>query len=459
MSTIFGVKLPQTVQPRSLSFQLLFSAAIILSAFFALVAFVLEQGFRSSTEQALKQKLQVHIYSLLSVAELSNEGRMKMPESLREPRLSNLGSGLYASIHYADNVLAWRSLSTIGVDLSYSFTLKPGESIFRKQDGRYIINYAVIWENEIGIERYFVFSAAEDGSIVTRQVESFKVTVRTWLLLIGVLLVSIQFLLLHWSLKPLRTIATDLEAIEAGKKNRLDGVYPSELSGLARNLNALIASERAHLERYRNTLSDLAHSLKTPLAILRGCNESQIVNKATVAEQISRMNEIVEYQLQKAAAKGDKNISSQSDIIHIVNRVISSLNKVYQDKQINFILDNLDGAYLVYCEQGDVYEIVGNLLDNAAKWCENTISIQLEQFVSASDSEFSCLLIIEDDGPGIPANKLNQIFLRGVRADENIQGHGIGLAVVNELITLLGGKLQASRSEKLGGLKWLVYLP
>ena len=447
------------VKIHSLSFRLLISAGFILTAFFALVAFVLEQGFRESAEQALKEKLQIYIYSLMSAAELTTSGELNMPDSLREPRFSNPGSGLYAAINQTDNMLIWRSLSAIGIDLSPTSQLKPGESAFVKDSmGRFVLHYAVIWENEAGLEQYYVFTVAEDELFISNQVERFRVTLRTWLFFIGLLLVLIQFLVLHWSLKPLRIIVKDLEAIESGNKERLDGEYPSELTGLAGNLNALISSERAHLERYRNTLADLAHSLKTPLAILRGCIETSLVNKETAAEQISRMNEIVEYQLQKAAAKGQKNLTGKANIALIVEKIIASLNKVYADKHIVFSFEQKD-ICLVYCEQGDIYEIAGNLLDNAAKWCKKNVKVCLVKLDKEKNAKFSMLLQIEDDGPGIPEEKLNEILQRGVRADENIQGHGIGMAVVNELIELLGGDLEAGKSDALGGMKWRVYLP
>ncbi len=442
----------------SLSFRLLISAGFILTAFFALVAFVLEQGFRDSTEQALKENLKVHIYSLLSVAELTDSGRLRMPESLREPRFSNLGSGLYATIHQTGGGLIWRSLSAIGVDLSSFHQLKPGELVFSKnKKGRFVLNYAVIWENKAGLERYYTFSVAEDELFVKNQVDSFRATLRTWLFLIGILLVLIQFLVLNWSLKPLRVIVSDLESIEAGKMSRLKGQYPTELAGLAGTLNTLISSERAHLERYRNTLADLAHSLKTPLAILRGCLEQSLVNKNIVAEQISRMNAIVEYQLQKAAAKGQKKLTGKINASNIIEKIVLSLMKVYAEKNIVYSFEN--NNCLIYCEEGDIYEIAGNLLDNASKWCTKQVIVSLIELEKQSVAEFSYILQIEDDGPGIPSDKLEGILQRGVRADEQIQGHGIGMAVVNELTNLLGGKLVAGNSKLLGGMKWQVYLP
>jgi two-component system sensor histidine kinase PhoQ len=447
------------VKTNSLSFRLLISAGFVLTAFFALVAFVLEQGFRESAEQALKEKLQVHIYSLLSVAELTEKLELSMPDALREPRFSNPGSGLYASINQAGNIFVWRSLSAVGLDLPSTMELKAGESVFLKnENGRFVLHYAVIWENEAGFEQYYIFTVAEDESFVSNQVERFRVTLRGWLFFIGLLLVLIQFLVLRWSLKPLRMIVNDLEAIETGNKRRLDGQYPAELTGLAGNLNALISSERAHLERYRNTLADLAHSLKTPLAIITGCIEPDVVNRKTATEQISRMNTIVEYQLQKAAAKGQKQLTGEIDLSIILEKIILSLKKVYCDKKIIFSYNQNDNC-MMYCEEGDIYEIAGNLLDNAAKWCKNNVKVSLNNLDNNENSQFSVVIQIEDDGPGIPKDKLDIILQRGVRADEHIQGHGIGMAVVNELTELLDGKLVAGKSETLGGMKWQVYLP
>ena len=145
----------------SLSFRLSISTAFILTAFFYLVAFVLEQSFRESAEQVLEEKLQIHIYSLLSAADLTKGGVLNIPESLREPRLSNPGSGLYATIKHADGVMAWRSESAIGLDISFPENLKAGGSIFLKDnDGRFLLHYAVIWENKKGLEQYYIFTMA-----------------------------------------------------------------------------------------------------------------------------------------------------------------------------------------------------------------------------------------------------------------------------------------------------------
>jgi two-component system sensor histidine kinase PhoQ len=446
------------MQIKSLSFRLLVSAGFVLAAFFALASVVLEQGFRESAEQALKEKLQVQVYSLLSAAEVKNSGDLNMPPSLPEPRFATPGSGLYGFIHMNKKNLLWRSPSAIGLDVKPPPELKAGNFEFLlTEHGRYALHYDVIWKNVVGVEREYIFTVTEDAQFVITQMAQFRKTLRVWLLALGLVLIFMQLALLRWGLKPLRIIVKDLEAIEKGRKIHLDGDYATELEGLAGNLNAFINSERAHLERYRNALADLAHSLKTPLSILRGCVESFSVNKETVKEQILRMDEIVEYQLQRAAAKGEHKTAGTVDLSAILQKITASLGKVYFDKNICFDMAAPESSP-IYFEEGDLYEIAGNLIDNACKWCRNTVKISVSLNQRKGRRNFAVLLEIEDDGPGIPDGKLAEILKRGVRADENIHGHGIGMAVVYELVGLLGGLLEGKKSVALGGMKWSVYL-
>lgn len=443
------------MKPRSLSFNLLFAASIILASFFAIVAVILEQGFRESAEQGLKEKLQIQIYAVLSAAELMPNGELKMQSNLHEFRFATPGSGLYAFVHDEKSAQIWRSKSAVGLDIEMPADIKAGQRYFAiNEAGQFILNYAIIWETESGQEKQFIFSVAEDGQFVVNQVDSFKNFLWTWLAGIGLILAIIQVFVLRWSLKPLRAIVADLEQIESGAKNRLQGQYPFELQGLAGNLNTLISSERAHLERYRNTLADLAHSLKTPLAILRGLVSNSTMpsgTQDTLQAQVTRMDEIVEYQLKRAAAKGQKKISGSVDARLVLDKIVGALAKVYADKNIKFDI-NCNDQTRIYCEEGDFYEIAGNLIDNAGKWCQNKIKIDLK-----SSGQQSVILIVEDDGPGIPEDQLQAILQRGIRADEKVKGHGIGMAIVNELVALLGGKLYGEASVALGGMKWVVH--
>lgn len=446
----------------SLNLRLIISSSIVLAAFLGLAGIALERAYKEGTEQALRERLKIHIYAILSSAELDRKGRIQMPESFPEARFSSSGSGLLASLFSQDGELVWRSKSNIGNNPILFEKIATGETKYpylKSRDysaGLYAIYYGFVWEDISGREHRFTLAVAEDAISFQSQISGFQNTLWSWLGTIVILLIAVQAIILRWSLKPLRIIARDLKAIEAGKKEKLDSEYPQEISLLSSNINLLIDGERSHLERYRNTLADLAHSLKTPLAIIRGCSEDESISpqlKSTLRDQIDRMDELVEYQLKKAAARGKKRLSAPVELLPILEKIIRSLDKVYAEKGIEWEVSvNRDLAVL--CEEGDLFEIFGNLLDNACKWTHQKIRIS----VVSKDLENRVVLSITDDGPGIPEDKIDEVMSRGVRADEQVKGHGIGLAVVNELVRLSGGKITGTTGP-LGGQEWQVSLP
>jgi len=445
----------------SLSLRLLFSASFILIAFFGAAGIALENAFKKGAEQGMRERLQVHIYALLSAANLDSSAHLNLPSSLPEARFSHPGSGLYAAVFNANGVTIWQSKSAIGVNIKPMFGLQAGQvkylNINQEQATLY---YPVVWENDRGTDNKYLFAVAEDTEVVIRQVTGFRSTLWWWLGGIGCLLLFVQVGVQYWGLLPLRSIAKELEAIENGEKRRLSEQYPRELQGVAVNMNTLLESERAHLERYRNSLSNLAHSLKTPLAILRGCcttDSSSPEIHSTMNDQVQRMDKLVEYQLQRAAARGQQNLSGSISIIPVIEKIVAALDKVYADKSVVSTV-RAEGNDQFYCDEGDFFEIAGNLIDNAYKWCNRQVYITLQIEAAASRRNTSLNLVIEDDGPGIPEAKIAQVLKRGIRADQRIEGHGIGLSVVHELVQLSGGRLDASHSP-YGGMRWEVSLP
>ncbi|MGH8559137.1 MAG: ATP-binding protein [Methylococcales bacterium] len=405
----------------------------------------------------MRERLQVRIYALLSAAELNATGKLTLPDHLPEARFSTPGSGLYGAVFNADALPVWRSRSAIGIDLKPMSQLNPGQPEFRtNESGLFVLYYPLVWEDEHGRDQSYRFVVAEDTDAVKREISGFSDTLWRWLGGIGLILVFVQVAVLGWSLGPLRALAREIEAIEAGAKTRLNESYPKELRGVTANINALLDAERSHLDRYRNTLSNLAHSLKTPLAILRGCcNESglPVSAKDTLGEQISHMDELIEYQLQRAAARGKNRLARPIEIVPVIEKLIDALKKVYASKSPDISVQ-VSGDIQFACEEGDLLEIVGNLVDNACKWCRRSVRVMLEFRPEPAGLQ----IVVEDDGPGIPEDKLEDVLRRGVRADEQTRGHGIGLAVVYDLVQFSDGRLQAAVSE-LGGLKWNVWLP
>jgi two-component system, OmpR family, sensor histidine kinase PhoQ len=270
----------------------------------------------------------------------------------------------------------------------------------------------------------------------------------------ALLLLAAQAFVLRWGLKPLKRVAREITAIEAGKNERVEGVYPPEIKLLTDNLNALLLHERSQQQRYRDALADLAHSLKTPLSVMRGALANSQADprlSKTVEDEVARMNHIVEYQLQRAATAGRSQLASPVAVKPVAARIVESLSKVYFDKGVETAFA-VDEQAAFRGDEGDLTELLGNLLDNAYKWCRKNVR------VAASRNARNLVLSVEDDGPGIDGAQANRLLQRGVRGDEAAPGHGIGLAIVRDIVQAYGGEIEIG-SSGLGGTAMRLKLP
>lgn len=447
----------------SLTARLLLTAVIVLAGFLGATGWTLDKAFRNSAEAALQERLQTHIYALIAASELGKDGIMRMPGPLAESRFSIPGSGLYAQITAHNGDRQWQSFSKVGIDIPFPIGINQGDSRFQLLktslgSPAYAFSFGLAWKIK-GKTYNYTFSVGETLDDFYAQVNSFRRSLWTWLGGMAVLLLVLQALILRWGLSPLRRVADDLAAIESGVATKLEGQYPSELRSLTTNLNALIRNERAHIERYRHTLDDLAHSLKTPLAILQGLIEGEAHTELRrgVQEQVDRMSQIVEYQLRRAATSGRTTLMAPIALPRLVQRIVDTLYKVHADKKVACRV-NIDPATLFYGEEGDFLELIGNLLDNAFKWCKSQILIEIKNDSLSTDAKPGLTLIVEDDGAGIPVDMAERVLQRGVRADESTTGHGIGLAIVQDIVHVYAGKLVIGRSS-LGGTKIIITLP
>jgi two-component system sensor histidine kinase PhoQ len=280
--------------------------------------------------------------------------------------------------------------------------------------------------------------------------------------ILGVMLIVLQLLLLRWSLTPLRRVASDMARVEHGDSAHLDSQYPQELVGLTDRINAFIASEREQRTRYRHTLADLAHSLKTPLAVIRSQVESPMdgddaARRTGVLAQVRRMDELVAYQLSRAATSGRQTFASAVPIAGHAEDLVRSLEKVYAAKNLLCEFDIDDGA-VFYGEQGDLLELMGNLLENAFKWAGHRVLLVVRQQPLPGHSRAGLRLSVEDDGPGIAADQVEKVLQRGVRGDERVQGHGIGLSIVQDIVHAYKGELVVDHSPEFGGARFSVTL-
>ena len=262
--------------------------------------------------------------------------------------------------------------------------------------------------------------------------------------------------LLTFVLLPLKRLERQVREVEAGERVKLTGRYPSEIVGLADNLNTLIDTERRRLARYRNTLDDLAHSLKTPLAAMRTLLAEQRTRAPCAAQEplereLERMDQRVSYQLKRARATGATGLGTEPvAVAPIVDDLKQTLDKVYRDKRVTCGVDVAPGA-VFRGDPGDLTEILGNLMDNGYKYCKSRVR------VGARSNREKLVITVGDDGGGISADDADTLFRRGKRADESVPGQGIGLAVVRETVELYRGTLEVGRSD-LGGAELRVEL-
>ena len=445
----------------SLNARLLISVSVLLLFFFGVTIVVLDTAFRSAGEQAQADILDGHLMAILAAAEATDDGGLELPPDLQEPRFGAIGSGLYAELRGDEGEPVWRSRSALGIDIPIGELPQSGVRLFLNEmlaDGTPVLtlSLAVQWELPDGNYRPFVFKVAESLESFNAQVAQFRRQLFGWFAAVAlIMLLSISVLLRHL-LRPLRQIENEIGEIEQGERASLSAQFPTELTGVARNMNLLIDSERGRSERYRNTLDNLAHSLKTPLAAIRSLLDQGEAGKVAgkVNEQIDRMDEIVRYQLRKPANLQAKNlVLVRVPVASEIDRLVAGLSKVYHDKSPH-IESVIDDDMEFRGDSGDFLEVAGNLLDNACKWCERRVRITI-RYPGEGDGRSGMVLCVEDDGQGIPANAVDALLQRGTRLDESTPGHGIGLAVVKEIAESYGGKLEIVDSE-LGGAKFCV---
>ena len=432
----------------SLSARLLISVSLLLLVFFGATIVVLDIAFREAGEEAQRTFLDGHLMSLLAAAEPNDRGELQLPPDLPEPRFANPGSGLYGILLDSTGDRVWQSRSALGRDLAYAPPPTQGNNhYFRRQaeSGELMgVTLAVAWELPSGELQPYTFGVLESLESYYAQVAAFRRQLFGWFAAVALVMLFAISLVMRRLLQPLRQIEREIGEIEQGRRAALSAFFPSELRGVARNLNLLIGSERARSERYMHTLANLAHSLKTPLAAIRSVlgEHPQSELSERIQSQVERMNDIVRYQLRKPASQtmdalGLPSVAIASELRDLAD----AMSKVYKDKNPEILLDVNEGA-VFRGDRGDFLELAGNLLDNACKWCRKRVTFRVREPGRDAGLE----LTVGDDGPGIPEDAAGRLLQRGMRLDESAPGHGIGLAVVADIARSYGGGVRIGRS-------------
>ena len=453
----------------SLHARQLLAAILGLVGFLGLTGLALDRAFQATVLSNTSERMKSYAYGYLGGIDFDRAGQFMSPDGPPpDPRFNQPGSGLYAGVAGQD--LRWESASSLGRAFPAAQPTTPGQIRFDgpidlPQTGGTILSVyrlaqTTIWETARG-DVPLTLVVYEDQASVSTQMRVFRKALWAYLGLAGLLLLVVQTLTLRWSLQPLRYLERDLGHVQRGESQRLSGRHPRELEPITDSLNAFIESERSHLEQSRNTLSDLAHSLKTPLAVLRSRLESDATPSQLhdeVQTQVQRMDDIVSYQLSRAARSGHALFSAPIEIESRAEEIVAGLEKVYTVKGVVCEFD-IDPTARFHGEVGDLQELLGNLLENAFKWANSRVLLTIRTLPGGNAKREGVVFAIEDDGPGIAAEKAEHMLQRGVRGDERVQGHGIGLAIVQDIAHAYRGEVKVERSAELGGARFEVRIP
>lgn len=439
----------------SLRRRILVATSATILFFLLLAGVALDNAFQRVIRLNVKAQLQNLTFTLLSSAVLDASGHLSIPLQLMPNDVKIPKSGLIALVVDQSGAIEWRSPSSLGENLPLFSSVSPGQTEFEANKGNrhlpFIYRFGTVWGNAQGQDHLFTFIVLGSKVAYQNQIKNFRETIIQWLGGGSLLILLFHFILLLRELRPLKRVVQEIDDIEKGLSDHIRGDYPYELALLTRRINQFIRNEREHLARYRHGLDDLAHSLKTPLAVIRGLQQEGLSDKARalqLEEQVTRMTDIIDYQLKRAASAGPPTLGAkQIPLWPILNKTLASLQKVYANKHIEHHI--YCDAYLAFPgDKNDIYEVIGNACDNAYKWAKSQVIVDCR--LSKNENPHILTIMVEDDGPGFSQASEQNITQRGVRADEQSPGQGIGLAVVQSIVHSYDGELETGTSG-LGG--------
>lgn len=306
------------------------------------------------------------------------------------------------------------------------------------------------------LDQIFIISAAEDLTPVIKDIRQFKNKFAGLSLLILLTLLLIQLFVLRKGLQPLKKIHNELSELEKGKIKELSTDVPNELKSVVQEVNQLSFALYKRLKRSRDALSDLSHAIKKPLTLLQNFsddNSEQLNNESKVFlnSQIKSIQNITDRILKRARIAGSTKHNTPFNINEDFPLLIKTISSMYPDKNIKLNL-NIPDELNINIDREDMLELLGNLIDNAWKWANSQVNINIKKTDNLT-------IIVEDDGPGADEESLNELAHRGIRLDESVNGHGFGLAISSDIINDYDGNLNFSRSEKLSGFKAEIHIP
>ena len=425
---------------------------------------VISSLYRETSERGFDSLLSAHLFNLIGSVGVSDSGTLTGGPDLGDLRFSEPLSGWYWSVEPVSEGLIGQlrsSSMTKPIDAP-SIADVPFNSEFQRHYRTGGINgeELEVFESEFVLDsqnRIARFRVMGNLSELEAEITGFEWRLFSYLLLFGFGMIAINAIAILLGLQPLQRVRDALAMVREGTAQRLTGHFPAEIQPLANETNALIENNRRIVERSRTQVGNLAHSLKTPLAVM--LNEGRALGGPKgqlIADHAAAMQKQIDHYLQRARVAAQReSVVYRTPVAPLLQRMVRVMEKLSRGTRISLALPETEVVFAG--EREDLEEVIGNLLENAMKWAHAAVEVSVETAAPMGDEPPRFSILIEDDGPGIPEDKAREALQRGKRLDETKPGTGLGLAIVADMVKEYGGRLSLERS-RMGGLKVVVEL-
>lgn len=446
--------------PGSLSFRLLAGAFVWILAALAIGGLALSEIFRAHSEAQVAQRLEVELNLLAARLQVAADGTVSLGEGVGRPHHRIPYSGHYWQVADAKGAALLRSRSLWDKTLSLPADELLDGAVHRHRltgpDGEPVTAYERAVRPGTH-DRWFRLTMAENEAFLETSLARFDRMLLLSLSLLGTGLIVAAVAQVVLGLRPLRHLRRQLAAVRAGREDRLGGKFPDEIEPLVRELNGVLDQNAEIVARARTQVGNLAHGLKTPLAILAneaGALEGRGEREAAerLRRQVDLMRNQMEVQLARARAAAATRVPGlRTAIAPQAEGLARTLAQVFRDRGLDIAVEVPDGLAFKG-ERQDLDEMLGNIMENACKWASRRVR------VTAAAKDGQVILAVEDDGPGLPAERRAEVFDRGKRLDESTAGSGLGLSITRDLAELYDGEVKLGDAA-LGGLRVELMLP
>lgn len=431
-----------------LSWGLTLSLIFLLTLQWAIVSFAIY----SFTHQQLSERLQREGESLLAGIDFDAQGQLTLDANRMSAVYQRVFSGHYYLVISDDQRLASRSLWDSSLNVS---SLRPDEEkeyATKGPDGQSLMLVSNGYRKQ---NRNLTITIAEDISVLQSNLMQFQL-IYALVSIAGLLtLLAIQRWIVAKALSPLQEIQQNMIRLSRGEAQTIEVQGPLEITPLITELNRLLLTMREKSRRSRESLGNLAHALKTKLTLLNQIAEREALNsELEIRSEIYKVSDAIrqhlDRELKRARLMGDSQPMRKVNLKNALAQLTHTLRQIYADKEVNIIW-KIGKDTEFYGDQEDLLEMLGNLLDNACKWCSKTVHLDVRDVGDENGGHAPCF-VIEDDGPGCEQSTLYQLTQRGFKADESKPGSGLGLAIVYDIVNSYGANLSFGKSATLGGL-------